>query len=275
MPSAALNAYLAQLSDPSRSGARLWLNDQGQAEGQFFKCRLTSAFQPILTLGHAVPAAYEAVIRNVDAGDSGHSLWRMLDHAASDDESVELDRLGRMLHAINFFRQSAARDADLYLSVHNRLLSSVSSNHGHAFRRILDALELPVERIVLQLPDAAPNQRWLLGYVCDNYRRNGLRMALGMQSPGEARALVEAARPAALKIDASAVGHGDALQALLEQADEHGVEVIVRRVDSSSQLAQLEQARQFAGLPLRVQGEAILLPDRPLAGGMVQPQLAA
>jgi hypothetical protein len=50
-----------------------------------------------------------------------------------------------MLHAINFFRQ-AGQARRLYLNVHDRLLSAVSSNHGHAFRRILDALELPLER---------------------------------------------------------------------------------------------------------------------------------
>ena len=105
----------------------------------------------------------------------GLSLWRLLDHAASDDESVELDRLCRMLHAINFFRQNEAEQADLYLNVHDRLLSAVSSNHGHAFQRILDALGLPIERIVLQLPTVTTNQSWLLNYVADNYRRNGFR----------------------------------------------------------------------------------------------------
>jgi hypothetical protein len=60
--------------------------------------------------------------------------------------------------------------------VHARLLAAVNNNHGVAYRRILAALELPHERIVLQLPVVTPNQRWLLNYVLDNYRRNGFRL---------------------------------------------------------------------------------------------------
>jgi len=112
---------------------------------------MSSAFQPIRQLDSQAVQAYEGLARSVSAQDLGLSLWKLLDHAASDDESIELDRLCRMLHAINFFRQAGDSAADLYLNVHDRLLSAVSSNHGHAFRRILDALELPLERVVLQL----------------------------------------------------------------------------------------------------------------------------
>ncbi|UUZ53806.1 hypothetical protein LP419_35270 [Massilia sp. H-1] len=101
---------------------------------------------------------YEAVARNAEPGDDSPSLWRQLDHAASDDESVGLDRLCRMLHAINFFRQGEGGDADLYLSVHDRLLSA--------------------------------NQRWLLSYVTDNYKRNGFRMALNLPSLASAAELL-------------------------------------------------------------------------------------
>lgn len=76
----------------------------------------------------------------------------------SDDESMELDRLCRTLHAMIFFRQEAAETADLYLSVHDRLPSAVSSNHGYAFRRIFSALELTIRQIALQLPPVSSGQ---------------------------------------------------------------------------------------------------------------------
>ena len=257
MPFTALHAYLAQLSDPARPGSSLWLNEQGQAEGQFFNCVLTSAFQPICQVGGGAPAAYEAVVRNVAAGDAGLLLWRLLDHAASDDESIELDRLCRMLHAINFFRQPAAADADLFLSVHNRLLSSVSSNHGYAFKRILDALELPTSQVVLQLPRVSGHQRWLLSYVTDNYKSNGFRMALTINTPGEAPELIARTRIAALNIDADAIGDDDALARLLALTAEHGTRLVVRRVETAQALVRLEAVSATLGLTVFAQGAAL------------------
>ena len=254
MPSAALQAYLAQLSNPARPGSSLWLGGQGQAEGKFFNCVLSSAFQPICRVGGGQPGAWEAVVRNVDEGDAGLSLWRLLDHAASDDESVELDRLCRMLHAINFFRQPSADGADLFLSVHDRLLSSVSSNHGHAFRRILDALELPVQRVVLQLPRVSASQRWLLGYVTDNYKGNGFRMALSIAAPGDVDALIARTSIAAIKIDAGAVGDDASLARLLTVTCGHGAQLVVRRVHSAQELAQLERVSVALDLPVYAQG---------------------
>jgi hypothetical protein len=245
----ALIAYLARLSDPAGSPASLWLNAQGQAEGKFFNCTLTSAFHPVRDVASGELRGYEAVARNADPGDASASLWRQLDHAASDDESVELDRLCRMLHAINFFRQAGGSDADLYLSVHDRLLSAVSINHGHAFRRILDALGLPADRVVLQLPAVSANQRWLLSYVTDNYQRNGFRMV----------------RPAALRIDADKVGDDDTLARLITEVHGRGVQLIVRKVQTLESLSQLIRISGALGLPVQAQGYALDTPRETIA----------
>lgn len=253
----ALNAYLQRLSDPAVSPASLWLNQRGQAEGRFFNCTLTSAFQPVIEVGSGEVRGWEAVARGASADDAERSLWRQLDHAASDDESVELDRLCRMLHAINFFRQAPAAGADLFLSVHDRLLSAVSINHGHAFRRILDALGLPAERVVLQLPAASANQRWLLSYVTDNYKRNGFRMALNLGEPGRAAELLTQVRPAAIRIDAGDVGDDDALAALAAEVHRHGVQLIVKKVQTMQALGQLARVAARLALPIHAQGAAI------------------
>jgi EAL domain-containing protein (putative c-di-GMP-specific phosphodiesterase class I) len=254
VPYPALDAYLAQLADPARPPSNLWLNAQGQAEGRFFNCALTSAFRPLYEVGGGRLVGHEAVVRHVAPEDAALSLWRLLDQAASDDESVELDRLCRMLHAINFFRQPAAQGADLFLSVHNRLLSAVSSNHGYAFRRILDTLELPVERIVLQLPLVRSPQRWLLGYVTDNYKRNGFRMAFNLDTPALAGELIARAPPAAIKVAADAVGDDEALARLLALACDNGVQLVVKRVETAQALAQLERVSEALGLPVSAQG---------------------
>jgi EAL domain-containing protein (putative c-di-GMP-specific phosphodiesterase class I) len=252
-----LKKYLARLSDATGAASSIWLDHEGKAQGRFFNCTMSSAFQPIRQLDSSVVQAYEGLARSVSAQDQGLSLWKLLDHAASDDESIELDRLCRMLHSINFFRQADAAPnahADLYLNVHDRLLSAVSSNHGHAFRRILDALELPLERVVLQLPAATPQQGWLLNYVSDNYRRNGFRFAVNVAGPRDALHVLGRLRPDVFKLDARDLHDEPALLELLQRCAADKVTVAFKRLETQQQLTALHQLGDTAGVPLLVQG---------------------
>ncbi|WP_295999419.1 EAL domain-containing protein [Rugamonas sp.] len=280
-----LQNYLARLSDAGRAATSIWLDADGKAQGRFFNSTMSSAFQPVRRLDDGRVLAYEGLARGVAAADQGLSLWRLLDHAASDDESIELDRLCRMLHAINFFRQHAADDgADLYLSVHARLLSAVGGNHGHAFQRILDALALPTARIVLQLPQVTAQQGWLLNYVADNYRRNGFRYAINAAGPGEALALLDRVRPAVVKLDArhfpsvtadaadaaAHAAHAAHAVTLLRRCAGEGVRVVFKRLDSAATLTALRAIAGEAGVALLAQGHlldqphaVLLAPDRP------------
>jgi EAL domain-containing protein (putative c-di-GMP-specific phosphodiesterase class I) len=267
-----LNQYLSRLSRDGASHTSIELDAQGRAQGRFFNCTMTSAFQPVRELQQGTAVAYEGLARSAAGGGDGLSLWKLLDSAASDDESVELDRLCRMLHAINFFRQedaAGAASADLYLNVHSRLLSAVSSNHGYAFRRILDALELPLARIVLLLPPVTAQQGWLINYVADNYRRNGFRFAVQAAGARDGAALLERVRPDVLRLDARAAGGSidadAATVALLEQARQAGVRAEFRRLDSAGALQSLHRIAEAAGTPLLAQGALLDVPQPALA----------
>jgi EAL domain-containing protein (putative c-di-GMP-specific phosphodiesterase class I) len=253
-----LQQYLARLSDGTGGASSIWLDADGKAQGRFFNCTMSSAFQPIRRLDHGQVQAYEGLARSVSSADQGLSLWKLLDHAASDDESVELDRLCRMLHAINFFRQTeadAGPDApDLFLNVHDRLLSAVSSNHGHAFRRILDALELPLNRIVLQLPPVTPQQGWLLNYVADNYRRNGFRFAVHAAHAREALQVLERVRPDVFKLDARSPGDRDSVLELLRRAAASGAGVVFKRLETQAAVDVVRELGEAAGAPALGQG---------------------
>lgn len=252
-----LQKYLARLSDATSAATSIWLDHEGKAQGRFFNCTMSSAFQPIRQADTSAVQAYEGLARSVSAQDQGLSLWKLLDHAASDDESIELDRLCRMLHSINFFRQAESAPnahADLYLNVHDRLLSAVSSNHGHAFRRILDALELPVERVVLQLPAATPQQGWLLNYVSDNYRRNGFRFAVNVSSARDGLHVLGRLRPDVFKLDARELQDEAALLELLRRCAAEQVTLVFKRLETPQQLTALRQLGDTAGVPLLVQG---------------------
>lgn len=267
-----LQKYLTRLSDATGAASSIWLDHEGKAQGRFFNCTMSSAFQPIRQVDTGAVRAYEGLARSVSAQDKGLSLWKLLDHAASDDESIELDRLCRMLHAINFFRQAdddVNSGADLYLNVHDRLLSAVSSNHGHAFRRILDALELPLSRVVLQLPVATPQQGWLLNYVSDNYRRNGFRFAVNVDSAADAIAVLDRLRPDIFKLDTRVLHDTTTLLQLLRRAQDANVGVVFKRIETDAALQTLRELAAQSGAPLLGQGylldepRATLLPAHP------------
>jgi EAL domain-containing protein (putative c-di-GMP-specific phosphodiesterase class I) len=96
VPYAGLEQYLAHLYSTSQAGTRVWADAEGRATGRYFNSTLTSAFQPIRVLGTDRIAGYEGFARSYSETDQGQCLWKLLDHAANDDESVELDRLNRI-----------------------------------------------------------------------------------------------------------------------------------------------------------------------------------
>jgi EAL domain-containing protein (putative c-di-GMP-specific phosphodiesterase class I) len=272
----ALEQYLARLhsvnhsgtQDDVRSDCRVWLDADGRAQGRYFNTTLTSVFQPLRQIdavaGKGAIIGYEGFAHSYSASDNGLYLWKLLDHAASDDESIELDRLCRMLHSINFYRQEQAHAGDLYLSVHARLLAAVDSNHGMAFRRILNLLELPHEKIVLQLPTITENQGWLLNYVLDNYRRNHFRLAVNADDVAQAVGLLEKVRPDVIKIDARGVTHDEQTARFLEHCAGRGIQVIFKRLEKARDLEVLQQLARIATLPLHAQGFLWDLPQAAL-----------
>jgi EAL domain-containing protein (putative c-di-GMP-specific phosphodiesterase class I) len=265
----ALQQYLHHLFLARGASTNIWLDDQGRARGRYFNSTLTSAFQSLHAIQDQRVLAYEGFARSHSEQDAGLSLWRLLDHAANDDESVELDRLCRILHAVNFYRQPLAADLDLYLSVHTRLLAAVEGNHGAAFRRILQILELPHERIVLQLPQITPSQRWVLSHVAENYKRNGFRIALKVDSTEQAISLAERIRPQVLKIDCKQAISQGGLNELLTCTQKLGIRVIFKKLESAEQLDKLQQLSQQTGTEFLVQGYLL---DTPRADLLVQGQ---
>jgi EAL domain-containing protein (putative c-di-GMP-specific phosphodiesterase class I) len=212
-------------------------------------------------LGSGQVLAHEAFIRSAADGQPGLSVWRLLEGAASDEESIELDRLCRMLHAVNFFRQPGAEAADLYLSVHERLLAAVSNNHGMVFRRVLESLGLPLHRIVLQLPQASASHRFLLQYVADNYQRSGFRVALNVADAAEGLRMLQLMRPDAIKVDARTLADAGAAQELAQACAGQGIGLVFKRIEKQAVADALASMRRLA-MPLLLQGR---LWDQPAA----------
>jgi len=253
----ALKKYITHLYTTKGSNTNIWIDDMGQAQGRYFNSTLTSAFQPLRSSLDLQIVGYQGLARSYaphQKSEMGLSLWRLLDHAASDDESVELDRLCRLLHAINFYRQPQAFGQDLYLNVHSRLLAAIQHNHGASFRHILDTLELPHQHIVLELPQSSPNQRWLLNHVTDNYQNNGFRLAVNVNSMEQAIELTKHRHVDAVKLESSLIDDVDALADLVTVARNNNTNVIIKKLDDESQYRAIVQMAQANKQELYLQG---------------------
>ena len=237
----ALQDYLARLRD-APVDTSLWLDREGKTYGRYLNATLTSVFQPIREIGAGRIVGMQGFMRSQSHSDDGLSVWKLLDTTAADEQSIELDRLCRLLHTVNFYRQPPLADIDLYLSVHARLLAAVDSNHGMSFRR------------VLQLPTVREDQAWIAHYVTDNYRRNGFRLAINV---ADARQGIEQLRqicPDVVKLDARELNDEGAALQLLEEAEAGDAIVIFKRVESTAVRDKLHALQARTERPVLAQG---------------------
>lgn len=276
----ALQEYLSHLHATPQADTSLWLDENGQAHGRYFNSTLTSAFQPIRMLDlNGMPdqiVGVQGFMRSYTKTGSGLSIWKLLDTVATDDQSIELDRLCRLLHAVNFYRQPDLVDIDLYLSVHARLLAAVDSNHGMSFRRVLDVLGLPHRKIILQLPLIQADQAGLLNYVADNYRRNGFRLAVNAGNAQHGLELLQQVQADVIKVDVREISDEAATLKFLQVTAARSIRVVFKRVETVTVREKLIRLGALAGLAITAQG---YLWDQPQAGfaplNNVEPYLTA
>ncbi len=238
MHATALAQFLGTLPSAPTPDRHLWRDATGRVQGQFFHCALTSLFEPVWQLaadGALTPAGHEALMRTwTRDGDLGLNPWKVFSLASDDSTLVELDRLCRLVHTLNYFSRTDA--GRLVVNVHGRLLAAVAADHGKAFHRAVTALGLHPEQFVIQVPSTANDDLGLLLFVVDNYRRNGFAVAVQASDPAEAGALLVHAKPAYLKLDARRDWRTRNVVSLADSARELGVTLALRRCERPSDL---------------------------------------
>lgn len=195
-------AFLDRLPLEREGGRRLRRLPEGGVVGDWFGCELSSVFQPIVQPSADAIFGFEAYLRILGSGDRALSPWTLFSANADDGRLVALDRLARTVHALNFL-SSVEDDSLLFLNVHGRLLAAVAGDHGTAFRKVLDALGLPPERVVIETPLEASSQPELLGFVLRNYRDNGFQVAINVDSPAQWQTLARRVPAQFIKIDSA------------------------------------------------------------------------
>ena len=275
-----LHSYLHQLKRKSSTEAepypKLWIDAENRVQGRFLNCSLSSVFLPVFDVDGETVQAQEALAHSYSEEDRGLSVWQLLMNAASDEESIELDRLARLIHAMNFFRQANAAGTSLLIDVHDRLLAAVGSNHGAAFHRIVTSLELPIAQILLQLPLVKATSNWALAHIVDNYKKNGFQVATRANSIAEALRHAEALRPHLIRLDISRIGNGDNLAELFERANNLSIQLLFTRIEYEREhnlIKDAARAFQHASSHLLVQGPLFAQSSSSLQSNSVSKEL--
>lgn len=161
----------------SATGYSLLRDGQGWIGGRFYQCELTSVFQPVFNPGRNQTIGYAAYIRSKANGEPSLWPWQIFSMASKDEQLVELDRLCRAIHALNFYFNNTSGTDKLFVEVHPRLLESVTDDHGRAFESFLDLIGVRTSQVVIELPITI-NRNWeLLQHVITNYRSRGYQIA--------------------------------------------------------------------------------------------------
>lgn len=247
--------FLDGLPTAPQAGRLLHRAPDGSVVGDWNGLALGSAFQDIVESMGGRQVGREALLRALAAPADSRSPWQAISAYTDDHELIALDRLARTLHLLNAL--TGGHDGPLFMNVNGRLLSSVGSDHGRAFRRVIEALGLLPEQIVIETPVEASAQPDLLHYVLRNYRYNGFQVAINVESPAQWAALVPWLGPGYVKIDARRLGADDRsprddLQRLLERRQD--AVVIVTHIE--------HDAKAFADEGVLHQGFAIRPPQR-------------
>lgn len=212
--------------------------DNGWVSGYFYQCEITSVFQPIFAIAPGKTIGHAAHIRSKANDDVALWPWQVFSLAAKDEQLVDLDRLCRAIHALNYHFNHTSKTDRLFVDVHPRLLESVKDDHGRAFENFLGLIGMKTSQVVIEIP-AIVNRNWkLLQHVITNYRSRGYQIAADY-SGNRSDWMVELGSlyPNIVRIEANDLVRHEAITALMDTIHSFGASLLVRDIETSGQLA--------------------------------------
>lgn len=149
-----------------------------RAAARFDGLALTSVFQPIVDLQKKRVVGHEALLRANSPEGPAVSPGDVFHLPAASSDIVYLDRLTRTLHALNFLVQRRQVGGYLYLNVHPRHLTTLSTSHGLVFEAILKRCGLAPADIILEVQESEIEDDDRLLEAVANYRQRGYVIAI-------------------------------------------------------------------------------------------------
>lgn len=226
----------------------LSVGDTGAVVAQFYRSRVTTAFQPIRRAHNAERVGNHALLRVESATGESIAPWGLFAQAGDDAALVKLDRLCRTVHALNYFASPSSRgDGLLFLNVERRLLTSVSADHGAWFEAVLALIGVPTTQVVIVMPAEVVDNPVAFVRAAISYRIRGYRVMVPVRSITEADlSHVFLADPHYVALD-SATGFGTReTQRFLEALARRGIHLLARGVERPEQA----EAARRAGVEL-------------------------
>lgn len=214
----------------------------GRVAAQFFQSRLTSAFQPVVRAADGGVIGHQALLRVYDEGGLPVAPWGVFAQASRDAMLVQLDRLTRAVHALNYFPRDA--DGMLFLNVEPRLLKIVADNHGAYFELILKLLDIAPGRVAIVLPAAILDDPVTFVRAAISYRMRGYRVVAHLRLDTEADLEhVFLAEPHYVALDVPAASRVDETRRSVAALARRGIHAIARHVQDETQARVAREAK--------------------------------
>ena len=212
-------------------------DEQGWISGRFYQCELTSVFQPIFNHNRDQTIGHAAYIRSKANGEASLWPWQVFSLASKDEQLVELDRLCRAIHALNFYFNKTSNTDKLFVEVHPRLLESVKDDHGRAFENFLDLIGIRTSQVVIEIPITV-NRNWkLLQHVITNYRARGYQIAANYSgSQSDWMAELGSLYPDIVRITAADLIRHPDISSLVDSIHSFRASLLVRDIETSIHL---------------------------------------
>ncbi|UJP04653.1 MAG: EAL domain-containing protein [Nitrosomonas sp.] len=242
-------------------------DSNGWISGRFYRCELTSTFQPVFSVAQQQTMGHSAYIRSKANGEAELWPWQIFSLASKDEQLIELDRLCRAIHALNYHFNRISEAHKLFVEVHPRLLESVKHDHGHAFENFLSLIGVRTSGVVIEIPAAVNHNGNLLQHVITNYRSRGYRIAANCSGNRNDRMEgLGSLYPDIVRISASDLMLQEDTLFLVDTIHSCGGSLLVRDVETPAQLAAALQAKadylqgNLLGKPGQAINTAQLLP---------------
>ena len=149
--------------------------------GHFAGMELHSHFQPLLHSQGLQIQAYEALLRPRLPGQAQfQSPLAAFAQAHNAQQASYLDRLCRVLHALNFERQLPRQHPTqlLFLNVSTQHLQAVSQHYGETFERLLQLCGLRPQQVVLEITESQIDDLTRLQTAVAQWHARGFQIAL-------------------------------------------------------------------------------------------------
>ncbi|MEX0957730.1 MAG: EAL domain-containing protein [Burkholderiales bacterium] len=151
-------------------------SESGRTFGSFQDLTLSSHFQPIYSLAHSRRVGCEALLRPFDTAGAAVAPLAAFRRSRDFADLQLLDRLARTVHLQNFISLGES-DSWLFLNVNAEVFLESGSGEDF-FPRLLDTLEFPSHRVVIEVLEQGMTDEIRLREAVRYFRERGFLIAL-------------------------------------------------------------------------------------------------